>query len=323
MIRFVLAAGNEYTLDQLKNAREAPAIETISYDKLISSRRLKWGTYVFTDFDRLGHADLELAGRIYVQLKDAGLKVINNPAKVMTRYSLLRRLYREGVNDFNVYRADELPVDVRFPAFVRNTRGHGRLCSDLISTRQEIELVLRRQMESGIPAVHLMIIEYAGEPVCPGLYRKLAMFRFGPALISSPCVHDHQWLVKTGPNCIADELLYEEDFRNIGDNPHAGALQRAFDIAEIEYGRADFGFYQGRLQVFEINTNPHILAPRPHPSATRAKALDLAWGKLLDATRLLDSGPGRDVLLPKDHALNRYRKWNRFLYRARSSSSSS
>jgi hypothetical protein len=317
MIRFVVARGHDYTLKNIRKAPQAPDIEALSYDELIRSRRLKRATYVFTDFDRLAYVDLELAGRIYLQLKNAGVKVLNNPARVKTRYSLLRALCRAGLNDFNVYRADECPVQMRFPVYIRQIRGHGRPCTDLLQTREQMNEAVEREIDAGLPAEHMMVIEYAGEPVRPNLYRKLAMFRIDSPLVPSPCVHDHQWMVKTGPNCIADEELYEEDFKNIRDNLYAEPLRKAFELAEIEYGRADFGFYQGRPQVFEINTNPHILAPKAHPSPVRRRTMDLAWAQTLQAFRAIDSPSGNDILLPKDHLLDRYRKWNRFLYRSR------
>ena len=320
MIRFVVARGHDYTLKNVRGASGAPLIDALSYDELIGSRHLKAATYVFTDFDRLAYTDLELAGRIYLQLKQAGVKVLNNPARVKTRYSLLRSLYRERLNDFNAYRADELPDEIRFPAYLRQIRGHARPCTGLIQTREEMDRAIEHEIDSGLPAEHMMIIEYAGEPIRPNLYRKLATFRIDATLTPSPCVHDHQWMVKTGPNCIAPDDLYEEDFVNIRDNIHAESLRKVFELAEIEYGRADYGFYQGRPQIFEINTNPHIFAPKAHPSPIRVQAMSLAWEKTLQALHAIDGKPGRDILLPRDHSLNYYRKWNRFLYRSRRTS---
>jgi hypothetical protein len=162
-----------------------------------------------------------------------------------------------------------------------------------------------------------MIVEYAGEPIRPNLYRKWATFCIGSSLTPSPCVHDHKWLVKTGPNCIADEDLYDEDFRNIRENTHSELLRKAFALARIEYGRADYGFYNGRLQIFEINTNPHIVAPKSHPSATRMEAAKLAWRQTLSAFHSIDSLPGRDIALPKDQLLNRHRKWTKVFHKSR------
>jgi hypothetical protein len=317
MIRFVISGGHEYTLKDIRKAPEAPVIDSLSYDELIGSRRLPWATYVFTDFDRLACSDLELAGRVYQQLKSVKVKVLNNPARVKMRYGLLRALHRAGLNDFTVFRADEISDEIRFPVYIRKARGHGPPCTELLHSREEIDRALEMETASGVPAEHLMIIEYAGEPIRPNLYRKLATFCIGTTLTPSPCVHDHKWLVKTGPNCIADEDLYEEDLRNIRDNTHSELLRKAFKLAEIEYGRADYGFYKGRLQIFEINTNPHIPAPKPHPSPIRVETGKLAWRQTLLALHSIDSPPGGDITLPKDHLLNRHRKWTQIFHRSR------
>jgi len=320
MICFIMTEGHRYTLENVRKESRGPAIRVLNYDQLIGSRRLKRATYVFTDLDRLAYSDLEIAGRIYVQLRDAGVRVLNNPAKVKLRYSLLRALNRAGINDFNVHPAEEIPQGMRFPVYLRKMRGHGEPCTGLLQERHEVEKALAEQIEAGVPAEHLMIIEYAGEPVRPGVYRKLSEFRMGSALTPYLCGHDSHWLVKTGQVGIAGDDLYEDEYRIVSDDPYANSLREAFALAEIEYGRADFGFYQGRPQIFEINTNPHIPAPGLHPSAKRVQTMDLAWKKILQTLHTIDSEPGPDILLPKDNLLKRYRKWSRFLYRTREAS---
>jgi hypothetical protein len=289
----------------------------MTYDELIRSKKLKWGTYVFTDFDRLAYSDLELAGRIYGQLKEAGLRVLNNPATVKLRYALLRTLSRAGLNDFNVHKADEIPDNVRFPVYIREIRGHGQPCTGLLETRQQVDEALTAQTGLGMPLDHLALIEYAGEEIRPGVYRKLAGFRVGEIITPYLCGHDDQWLIKTGRIGVADEALYQDEFRIVQENPYADALRQAFELSSIEYGRADYGFYRGRLQIFEINTNPHIPAPAAHPSETRQHTIRLAWDKVIAAFHSIDSARGRDFVLPKDKALDRHRKWKRFLYRTR------
>ena len=100
------------------------------------------------------------------------------------------------------------------------------------------------------------------------------------------------------------------------ENPFAEHLRKVFDIAGIEYGRADFGFYQGRLQVFEINTNPYMERADPHPSATRVASMRLAWQKYMQALRDIDSQSGRTVRLVSGK-LQRHRAWKNLLVRSR------
>jgi hypothetical protein len=317
MICFVLAHGPRSTLRDVQKDRNAPPIRMLTYDEVIGRRKLPWATYVFTDLDRLSHSDRELAGRLYLQLRDAGARVLNNPARVKLRYSLLRSLYQAGLNDFNVHAADEIPDTIRFPTFVRRMRGHGVIGTELLPTRGEIEAAVARLVSEGVPREHLIIIEYAGEPIRPGVYRKLGRYRMGSAYPPHLCNHDDGWMVKNGRLGVADEALYQDDHRIARENPDAAFIEQAFALAEIEYGRADYGFYCGRPQIFEINTNPYIAWLPDHPSETRCQTIALVWEKTLAALHGLDSPPGPDLHLPDDPLLDRFRNWKRIFYRTR------
>src|SRR5207249_11631911 len=117
MIRFLVSHGDGYTHECLHKTPQAPPTSLMTYDQLIRARWLRRATYVFADIDRLSFWDLELASRVYLQLKNAGLSVWNNPVKVKTRYPLLRALHTAGLNDFNAYRVDEINSAMRFPVF--------------------------------------------------------------------------------------------------------------------------------------------------------------------------------------------------------------
>ena len=312
MIRFLQTRGHRYTLRKVRRSREAPPIALMNYDALLRARWLRHGTYVFTDVDRLSFWDLELASQSYLQLKQAGLKVLNNPATVKTRYPLLRALHAAGLNDFNAYRVAELDSAVRFPAFLRKIYGHREPLSDLLPTRGQLDQAIAVAVNVGTPVENLLIVEFAAEPVRAGLYRKLAAFRIGDAIVPFSSVHDTQWLVKYGKLGIAGEELYREELDFIRTNPFAEHLKKVFDLANIEYGRADFGFYRGRIQVYEINTNPHVAPGEPHPSPVREQSTQLGWEKYLAALRAIDSGGGWPVRLPNG-ALQRHRPWKNLL----------
>jgi hypothetical protein len=99
-------------------------------------------------------------------------------------------------------------------------------------------------------------------------------------------------------------------------NPYAEHLRKVFDVAGIEYGRADFGMYRGRIQVYEINTNPHVAPPCEHPSATRVQSMKLSWESYLKALRGVDSPGGLAVRLGNG-ALQKHRPWKNLLVRTR------
>lgn len=317
MIRFILTRGHDYTLQPVKKSRHAPAVGLLNYDAFIRARWLRRATYVFTDLDRLDSWSLELAADLYLQLKNAGLTTWNNPAKVKTRYALLRALHAAGLNDFNVHRADEAGNVTRFPVFLRKIYGHREPVSGLLQSREELLNKIETAVAGGTPLENLLVTEFVGEPVRPGLYRKLSAFRIGQAIVPHISVHDNSWLVKYGKTGIAGEELYREELTLLQTNPFADHLKKVFDLAQIEYGRVDFGFYQDRLQVYEINTNPALEAPLTHPSPVRLQSLKLVWKNYLQALHAIDSPAIGGFIRLGDGKLKRHRAWKNLLVRSR------
>ncbi|MGD0252256.1 MAG: hypothetical protein ABSC01_06120 [Verrucomicrobiota bacterium] len=316
MIQFLLTRGHDYTLKKVKKSPLAPSLGLMNYDRLFRSRWIKHATQVFADLDRLSYWDLELAADLYLQMKNAGLPVWNNPARFKNRHSLLRALHTAGLNDFDAYRVHEINSIKRFPVFLRKIQGHRAPLSGLLETRAETEKAIDAEVSAGTPEENLVLIELAAEPIRAGLYRKLAAFRIGNAIVPHLSVHDTVWLVKYGRTFDAIEDLYQEEHAMLEQNPFAEHLRKVFDVAGVEYGRADFGFFQGRIQVFEINTNPHVAPAEPHPSATRVASMNLAWKKYMQALRAIDSHGGRMVRLA-DGQLQRRRPWKNLLVRTR------
>jgi hypothetical protein len=315
MIRFFYSRGHSYTVRDVKKA--AGFITSVmTYDALIRARWLRRTTCIFTDLDRLSFWDLEHASHLYLQMKAGGLRVLNNPALVKSRYPLLRALRAAGLNDFNVYRADEIEAIERYPVFIRKIHGHREPLSDLLEKRDDLLKAVEVAIAQGTPRENLLVIEFAAEPVRPNLYRKLSAFRIGDAIIPHISVHDTVWLVKYGRTFDNIEDLYQEEHEMFQRNPYADHLRRVFDIAGIEYGRADFGFYGGRIQVYEINTNPQVGPACKHPSATRVANMNLSWEKYLDALRAIDTKDGGLVRLGNG-ALQKHRPWKNLLVRTR------
>ena len=320
MIRFVMTRGHERTHTKVVKDSGAPRIELLHYDQLFASRQLPRAAYVFTDLDRLASWDLELAAAVHRDLVAAGLPVLNDPARVKTRFALLRALHEAGLNEFNVYRLDEGLRPSRYPVFLRRAAGHGRPASGLLEDWGAVERAVASALARGIPESSLLLVEYAAEPVRPGLFRKLALSRIGPCWLPQICVHDVRWLVKYGKLGCATPELYEEELGIIRENPFAEPLRRAFEIAGIEYGRADFGLVGGSVQVYEINTNPTLKPGTQHPDTNRLESLRLVWTQHMAALRALDPGPlaGPPVAL-RDPRLQRHQGLFGRLIRSRES----
>jgi hypothetical protein len=58
----------------------------------------------------------------------------------------------------------------------------------------------------------------------------------------------------TGPEQTREEM----DF--VQSNPHERQIREIFALARIDYGRIDYSFKNGRIQVWEINTNPGLVS---------------------------------------------------------------
>jgi hypothetical protein len=316
MIRFLITRGHGYTFKSVLKSPQAPAVGLMNYDQLMRARWLKRATYVFADLDRLSFWDLEIAAHLYLELKQLKLSVWNNPAKAKTRYALLRTLHAAGLNDFDIHRGDEIDGPVRFPVFVRKNQGHDAPLTGLLQTREELRRAIGQAVALGTPAENLVAIEFAAEPIRPGLYRKLSAFRIGNRIVPHLSVHDTVWLVKYGQQGIASEELYHDELALLRSNPFADHLQKVFELAGIEYGRADFGLYNGRIQVYEINTNPAVAWPTPHPSMVRVQSMNLCWETYLEALRGIDSPDGWLVKLPNG-TLQRHRSWKNLFVRTR------
>jgi hypothetical protein len=318
MIRFVMTRGHGYVLDHLRRDSRAPRLEVVHYDRLIRARSAPRRVHVFTDFDRLGAWDLELAAAVHRCLAQAGVPVLNDPARVKTRFALLRALHEAGINDFNAYRLDEGLWPGRYPVFLRRSAGHRAPLSDLLEDRDALERAVEQALDAGVPASSLLVVEYAGEPVAPGHFRKLAMHRVGERLVQQLSANDGAWLVKYGRRAFASPAFYREELGWMRRSPFADTLWRAFEVAGIEWGRADFGLLGGRVQVFEINTNPHVPLLDDHPVPERVESARLAFAGVCDALRELDgraSGSGRVAVL--DHRLASARRTRNLLVRTR------
>jgi hypothetical protein len=289
VIVFVARIGHSYTLKALQAGDLGLTVRLINYRDLLEAKSLPRATYIFTDLDRIPLYWLRLAARIWRDLRDAGLRVLNDPARVLSRYGLLRRLHNAGFNGFNAYRVEDEVMPARWPAFLRCEGDHLGPVSDLVETPAAMRQAIDRAVADGMPLASLLIVEYAAEERIPGMFRKYGCFRVGAARFAHTCVDDGQWIAKIGRPDLTPPELYAEEHRIVRDDPWGAALAPAFDIAGVDYGRADFGLVGGRPQLYEINTNPDIVFEDEHPVALRHRSYDLFRDNYLAALRAIDT----------------------------------
>jgi hypothetical protein len=312
MIRLVMTAAHRDTHEEFRSTSRID-LRTTTYHRLFTGARIPRATYVFTDMDRLGPWELELAGRLGTELALHGIRILNHPARVRQRFSLLRTLFAAGRNDFNVWRAeDPIPPD-HFPVFLRLESGHrGPLDHNLLHTPDDVARAVEKALATGYPLRELILVGYCAEEAQPGVFRKYGMYRIGDRLIPALSVHESRWMVKHGELGLAGPTYYREEKQQALIGSDTDALRPCFELGEIEYGRADYGKVGPRIQVYEINTNPMISRTMTHPFPDRLDTDATIWQATLEAWAMVDSEPGPSITLC-DPVLCQQRKRDRFM----------
>ena len=297
MITFVVATHHKGTVTALREGILAPLMprtRAISYDMLFSADRLMRGTYVFTDMERLAPSELRLASHYYRRLESIrGMRVLNDPARVRTRFALLRALREAHFNDFDAYKADSMPRPARFPVFLRIAAEHGMPLGGLIHGQEELEERLAALVDAGVPLAGVLVIEFCGAPGGHGYFERLSFFRIGERITLSTILIDEQWNVKKPRFDLMTPAILSEHLVAVREDRYVQTMRAAFDIAGIHYGRADVGIHEGRLQVYEINTNPNITATSTYVTDDHAESRRI-WrarlGSMLHAVDTLVPG---------------------------------
>lgn len=293
MIILFANRGYCFTHEPLKRQRDF-AFRIWPYDRLFRARHLPAATYIFSDLDRLHWWDLELAARAAGHLREAGMRVLNDPAHASQRHDLLARLYREGINDFTVWNAGERPPTTAFPVFLRTRSAHRGPLTELLHTPEALARAEHTLLDQGIPECELMIVQYRAEPLEGRLFRKLSTFRVGDALVPALCTHQRDWQAKRGQSGVAGQAWYDDEYRLVNENRYADPLWAAFAAGSIEYGRADYGLVAGRPAIYEINTNPMVRTLHAHPYPIRLESAAAFISNLKNAFHRIDgpaSGP--------------------------------
>ena len=245
MIYYLVTRPHAYTVAafvQGWGSALAGRILVAPYDGLFAGNALpQGGTYVFADLDRLSADERERL----VPVRD-GLRgrVLNDPRRSLLRYELLRQLHGRGVNAFGVWRRGETPA--RQPVFLRPEAGFLRTAPPL---------------QAAVPVIPegQLAVEFCDTADAAGVYRKYGAYVVGERIVPRHVFFSRDWLVKSAdlrdPGYLAEELDY------VRGNPHAAALLEVCRLAHVQWGRVDYSLLDGRIQVWEINTNPLFVLP--------------------------------------------------------------
>jgi hypothetical protein len=293
MIHYLVTRGHDrYTMRAFRRWWAGPLrdrIRILEYERLPRLRAAEPGLYVFSDLERLTQEERAAAAGLHARLAAAGpgFRLLNDPSRSLGRRDLLRVLHERGVNAFRAFRPAEAHA-AAFPVFVRTAAAHDGSLTGLLRDPRAVEAALRRVRRPG----DLLVVEFVDTADAAGTYRKYAAMRIGDALLARHLLFGEHWVVKKPGRLDAERLREEEAF--LASFPHRDQVLAAFGIAGIDYGRMDYAVRDGRIQVFEINTNP-VLVPPPRRIAPGRRARQLGFaaaaGEALAALDRLPAAP--------------------------------
>ena len=263
MITIFISRLHTYTINAfLKNwpNQVASSIRLIPYQSLHRIRCIQPGLFVFSDIERLTTIQHRTAEHLCQQISEnfGEIPILNHPTRVLSRYHLLSLLWKQGINRFRVFSWADREEPMRYPVFIRRANDHEGPLTDLIMSKESFNDQWRSLQASGEDPGELIAVEFCDTCGEDQLYRKYSAFRIGDCIIPGHIIFSKNWVAKDRP----PEPLRNEEKAYLENNPHQGELIRIFRLANIEYGRIDYGLLDGKIQVWEINTNP-VLIQRP------------------------------------------------------------
>jgi hypothetical protein len=137
-----------------------------------------------------------------------------------------------------------------------------RTLGPLLPTRAALEAELDERMAAGRSRDDTLIIEFCDTADDQGVYRKYSAFVVGSRIIPAHIACSKDWVTKTID--LRDEPFLDEERRFVHENPHEARLREIFALAGIDFGRIDYAVLDGDIQVWEINTDPWLIAWVPN-----------------------------------------------------------
>jgi hypothetical protein len=123
-------------------------------------------------------------------------------------------------------------------------------------------------------------------PFADGKFRRYSAYVIGDQIFGDELFVSGNWAVKDEVAEWTSEYAAEE-LAFVRANPHAKELAKAFAIGHIDFGRADYGVVDGRVEVYEVNTNPTFALGHRRPD--RAERVAIARRATIEALRAVDA----------------------------------
>jgi len=261
MIHYLATAGFRVTVRNfLDDEAGIPWRERIQVHAYEAMRHdddgLPGGTWVFSDVDRLSSGATIRAARLAMVLAErSDVRIVNHPVRSMRRYELIRWLRETGVNPYDAVSLTESRWPSRYPVFLRRDDGHEGPLTPLLADRSMLERAMAQAMASRYQRDTILAVEFCDTRDADGIYRKYSVWRFGEVYFPAHVLFGRDWALKhthdATPESVAEEMAF------LDADPHREAVRAVFEAARIEFGRIDYSVKDGRIVVWEINTNPN------------------------------------------------------------------
>lgn len=236
-----------------------PVIQSIDYDRFLRNPGYLPGVYIFADLESLNSEQRCQAEEAWNKLKAMGEQVhlLNHPTQTLCRYALLKKLHAENINTFNVYRPDEDLSRARFPVFLRIENDHNGKRTEILNNPGELKAALAQVKKENPGQTGWLITEFCDTRNEEGIFHKYSAFILDGEIIPRHLFFSRGWCQKTAD--LSKESFLKEELSYVEQNPYKDQLISIFRLANIDYGRMDYGILNGKIQAWEINTNPVIL----------------------------------------------------------------
>jgi hypothetical protein len=272
-------------------------VRALAYEDMLERSVWPRGAYLFTDFERMTPAQRGYAEWLFEQMsaRPEAFRVLNHPTGHVPRFELLRELHAKGQNDFNVFALDEIE-QARTPLFLRYRDRHIGSLTPLLRSRAEIDGAIAKLAAEGEELDRVIAVEYVDVADSDGLFRKYGAFRVGDAIVPRHLFISTHWEVKIETNNLS-AFKRREEYAYLRENPHEEEVMRAFEASKLEFGRIDYAFKNGRMQVWEVNDNPQMTSSLVRYWRGRLGRCLLSLGNLDRAFAKIEQGlePGPEV----------------------------
>ncbi|MEE8104611.1 MAG: hypothetical protein V3T86_03655 [Planctomycetota bacterium] len=262
MIHYFTSKDGRVTIDRLQRflpESAARRIQVLPYESLGTRGYLPYGAFIFASVEVQSPPFRDVLVRVAEKIRETCPEVplLNDPAHVMARYQLNRVLFERGINDYDVYRLDEVRAPTRYPVFLRREDDHCGNVTGLLNNEDEYR---RAVAAVGVARSDTLAVEFVDTRDETGAYRKYGAYILDGVIEPAHLFSSEEWMVKGAQHRDESDLKLEQEF--LRARPHLDELGEIARLAGIQWGRVDYALLDGRIQIFEINTNPVVISEK-------------------------------------------------------------